>query len=125
MATPAKLAATRLKTVPIPQMNPPKEDRNPLRAILPPHHHPIALRNPPRLQFAGKAERHIQNLTVAKGFRPVPAPLPVGSLMPVCLKMFREEVCDRFGHGWQTSEARVCTLSHLKSRGTVRSPNGA
>ena len=102
-----------------------EKHRDPFGAVLAPHHHPIALRNPPRLQLAGKAERHLQNLAIGERFHPVPAPLPVGAFMPVCPKVFREEFCDRFGHGWQTSDVRVWTLSHLKSRGTVRSPNGA
>ncbi len=66
-----------------PRERAPEENRNPFRAVLAPQHDPVAFRDPSRLQLAGKAERHLQNLAVGKRFRPVSAPLPVSALVPV------------------------------------------
>jgi hypothetical protein len=71
--------------------NPPqrtsKKHRNPLRAILPPKHHPLALANPARLQLTGEPNRQLQHLPVSEPLHPVSTPLPVSALIAVRLKV--------------------------------------
>jgi|SRR5580658_4546487 hypothetical protein len=80
-----------------------KKRRNPLRAVLTPKHHPLALANPSRLQIIGEPKRHFQNLPVTKPFHPVPTPLPVSALIAVRLKIRQEKLCQRFSHSVESA----------------------
>ena len=76
-----------------------KEGCDPFRSVLAPEHHAIALRDSPRLQFASESKGHFQNFAVGERLSPVSAPLAVGALLPVRLKMLQKKFCDRFSHG--------------------------
>src|SRR5580700_3933406 len=69
-----------------------KKRRNPLRAVLTPKHHPLALANPPRFQFTGKPNRRLQNLPVSEPLHPVSTPLPVSALIAVRPKVRQEKL---------------------------------
>src|SRR5580700_9950583 len=69
-----------------------KKRRDPLRRVLPPKHHPLALANPPRLQLPAKPYRHLQNLPVGEPLHPVTTPLPVSALIAVRLKVRHEKL---------------------------------
>jgi hypothetical protein len=70
-----------------------KKRRNPLRAILPPQHHPLALADPPRLQITGELNRHLQDLPVSEPLHPISTPLPISALAAVRSKVRQEKLC--------------------------------
>jgi hypothetical protein len=69
-----------------------KKRRNPLRAILPPQHHPLAVANSPRLQFPAKPKRHLQNLPVREPLHAVATPLPISALIAMRPKIRQEKL---------------------------------
>ena len=70
-----------------------KERRNPLRAILPPKHHPLTPADPPRLQITGEPQRHLQNLPVSEPLHPVSTPLLVSTLIAMRTKVCQQKLC--------------------------------
>src|SRR5580658_5698138 len=80
-----------------------KKRRNPLRAVLTPKHHPLALANLPRLKFTRKPNRHLQNLPVSEPLRPVSTALPISALIAVRLKIRQEKLCQRFSHSVESA----------------------
>src|SRR5580658_9746298 len=69
-----------------------KKRRNPLRRVLPPKHHPLALADPPRLQIAGEPKCHLQNISISEPLHPVSTPLPVSALIAVRPKVRQEKL---------------------------------
>lgn len=76
-----------------------EEGRDPLRAVLAPHHHTITLIDAPRRHFLRERTRQEQNVPVSKRLCPISSALSVGALVPMLLKILQKELSQRFGHG--------------------------